>query len=46
MPEITIDADICKKEGLWAMACTHAVSRQEGNWCFYVPGTLVIQVTK
>jgi hypothetical protein len=40
MPEITIDADIC------AMACTHAVSRQEGNWCFYVPGTLVIQVTK
>lgn len=29
MPEITIDADVCKKDGLCAMTCTRAVFRQE-----------------
>jgi NAD-dependent dihydropyrimidine dehydrogenase PreA subunit len=29
MLEITIDADVCKKDGLYAMACTRDVFRQE-----------------
>ena len=29
MPEITIDADVCKKDGLCTMACTRAISLQE-----------------
>jgi len=29
MPEITIDPDICRKDGLYTMACTRAVFRQE-----------------
>jgi dissimilatory sulfite reductase (desulfoviridin) alpha/beta subunit len=34
MPEITIDADVCKKDGLCEMACTRAVFRQEEKGTF------------
>jgi ferredoxin len=29
MPEITIDAEVCKRDGLCAMACTYGIFKQE-----------------
>jgi Fe-S-cluster-containing hydrogenase component 2 len=31
MVEITIDADVCHKDGLCAMTCTYAIFKQEEN---------------